>query len=168
MTSSAGKAEVHLSVELDDLPPVTLLPPRSSRNGPARQRRREKRAAARQASEKEVPTLVATVEVADEEPDKNEGIAEEAIIGKSDATADVAEEVRTNKDCKELVDEFCPDEEFDLVAIEHDEENAEVFRISFIETSYTTLLNDNDNESYCLYKQLTSSTYLFVKPEIKI
>ena len=57
MTSSAGKAEVHLSVELDDAPLVTLL---RSRNGPARKRRREKRAAACEAVEKEVAGKAAT------------------------------------------------------------------------------------------------------------
>jgi hypothetical protein len=61
---------------------VTLLPPQSSRNGRARQRRREKRAAARQAAEKELPNKGAIAVVSAEESDMNNVIAEQAIIGK--------------------------------------------------------------------------------------
>ena len=98
----AGKAEVHLSVELDDVPPVTLLPPRASRNGPARQRRREKRAAARQDAEKELPNKGATVEVSAEEPDMNKVTAEHAIIGKSE----LLKESELTKSVKNLLVSF--------------------------------------------------------------
>ena len=82
MTSSAGKAEVHLSVELDDAPLVTLLHPRS-RNGPARKRRHEKRAAACEAVEKELFSKAATVELSAKESDMEKVIAEQAAVGKS-------------------------------------------------------------------------------------
>ena len=158
MTSSAGKAEVHLSVELDDVPPVTLLHPRSSKNGPARQRRREKRAAARQAAERELPNKGATVEVSAEEPDMNKVIAEQAIVGKSgsDATVDVAEGVRIENGCEELVDEFCPDEEFNFEASEHEFENFEVFKISFSDKGWS-----NMKESQILNEMQLSLDYTF-------
>ena len=50
LTSNAGKASINLSVDLEVLPQEVLPPPpKHSRNGPARLRRREKRAAARKA-----------------------------------------------------------------------------------------------------------------------
>ena len=89
---------------------------------------------------------------------------EHAIIEKlgSDATADVAEEVRTNKDCEELVDEFCPDEEFNFVASEHDEENVEVFRISFIDEGWA-----NMDESQILIEMKLSLDYTFNLYKVK-
>ena len=164
MTSSAGKAEVHLSVELDDVPPVTLLPPQSSRNGPARQRRREKRAAARQAAEKELHDKGATVEVSADEPDMKV-IAEQAIIEKSgsDATVDVAEGVRIDKECEELVDEFCPDEEFNFEASEHEFKIFEVFKISFSDKGWS-----NMNESQILNEMQLSLDYTFNLYKVKI
>ena len=54
MNSNAGKAEVHLSVELGDAPPVASHGYfQRFRDLQARQHRREKRAKAREASEKQ-------------------------------------------------------------------------------------------------------------------
>ena len=132
MTSSAGKAEVHLSVELDDAPLVTLLHPRS-RNGPARKRRREKRAAVCEAVEKEVAGKAATVKVPAKESDMEKIIAEQAAVGKSesDATVHVVEGARIDNGCEDIVHEFCPDEDFNVETGDHVVENSEVFKMSF-------------------------------------
>ena len=60
LSSNAGKATLHLQVDLGVLsqePPPLHPPPKEARNGPARLRRREKRAAARVVHAEEALTL---------------------------------------------------------------------------------------------------------------
>ena len=114
MKSEAGRALITLSVDLGHvLSAEDQLPPSRHRNGPARQHRREKRAAARnekQSADKvEVNENDVTEKVA-EEPTVEHSTAEEAMGN------GIAEKVNTMKDAakvenmRDLDDEVCPDE----------------------------------------------------------
>ena len=120
--SEAGRASVTLSLDLGHvLSGQDQLPPSGHRNGPARQRRREKRAAARserlsaenvEVKEKE------SAEKVEEEPSIANSAAEEAKrietaakaneLGVLDVEKKTAEEVDLS--IKDLEDEVCPDE----------------------------------------------------------
>ena len=113
--AKAGKAYVNLSVELEH--PAGCDHPQNhrSKNGPARQRRRLRRAAAREAEN----AVVVDSEVAKETVGNKVGdIAEEASTEKTSTTKNVIED---------LVDEFCSDEEYQKEV----EENSEIFKLTY-------------------------------------
>jgi hypothetical protein len=101
--SNAGKAEVNLRVELGDVscPPAQHPHQRWPRNGPARQRRRVRRAEEREAAKAEENAEVNTEEV-------TEGLendpAEKAMVLPANDTTNKSETLR---------DEFCSDESFE-------------------------------------------------------
>jgi ferredoxin-like protein FixX len=118
--SEAGRAFVTLSLDLGHvLSEQDQLPPSGHRNGPARQRRREKRAAARienlSAENVEVKDKESAEEV-EEDPSNNNSTAEEAKRVESAVKAnelsnlekETAEKVEVP--VKDLKDEVCPDE----------------------------------------------------------
>ena len=72
MKVDSGKAEINLCVkDNDEIPRIPLPYPRQSRNGPAQQRRREKRALACQQAEEAPGGTNVVSEVAEEAPAKN-------------------------------------------------------------------------------------------------
>jgi hypothetical protein len=157
MKSSTGKVEVHLSVELDDIPPVTILCPQS-RNGPARQRRREKRAAAREAKAAEEANSGKPAAV-EESIEKNNPIDDDSRIEKN--VAEVATDaatvnviVETDRDFEELDDEFCPDDEFDVEINELQDETAEFFKLTFSDQGWS-----NENEAKMLNETEKNFSY---------
>ena len=126
MKSLAGKAMVHLSVEVDD--DDQFQHRAQPRNGPARQRRREKRAAERDAA----------VVAADHSGDgpATEKVAEKSVIKdieKDTPTVNSTEKVKTAEETErvekakkkvsvventtvseaEVADEFCPNETYE-------------------------------------------------------
>ena len=119
LKSEAGKASVTLSL---DLGPVLAgqgpLPPRGFRNGPARQRRREQRAAARavKLAEEAKDNVESTEKVENATPIP---VAEEATEAKKNESAEKAKDPNTLKGEpagkaevieKKVDDEFCPDD----------------------------------------------------------
>jgi hypothetical protein len=116
--SIAGKAHVSLNVELDDNPADLDQHQHGngngSRNGPARQRRRLRRAAARQAEKatdavNEEEAENATVE---KENTENSSVAVKAIVDQPTSTT-------TDNVMGDLVDEFCSEEEYRKEIGEH-------------------------------------------------
>ena len=90
---NAGKAHVNLSVELEH-PAGGDHPRHGSKNGPARQRRRLRRAAAREAEKAVIVESGASKETVN---DKVDDIAEKATIDKSTTIENIVED---------LMDEF--------------------------------------------------------------
>ena len=148
--ANAGKALVNLSVELEhhadcDHPQHVNLH-NGSRNGPARQRRRQKRAATREAEAVEKAVTehdVAVKVIVDGKDTVNPNIAEEA---KAEATENIIEEV---------IDEFCSDEEYSR----KEEESSEIFKLIF---------NDScKNENEILEEIKKNLTYTFNYYKVK-
>ena len=89
LSSNAGKASLHLRVDLGVLSQESPPPPKQTRNGPARLRRREKRAAACRANAKEAEaTLTAEEREVLEwaEKAKTKAVAEKAIVPVEEST----------------------------------------------------------------------------------
>ena len=103
--------------------------------------------AAREAVEKELAGKAATVEVSAKESDMEKVIAEQAAVGKSesDATVNEAEGARIDNECEDIVDEFCPDEDFNVETGDHVVENSEVFKISFSDKGWSKM---NENQIF--------------------
>ena len=106
--SNAGKAEVNLRVELGDVscPPAQHPHHLRPRNGPAKQRRRMRRAAEREVQEAAQATETAKV-IAEEATQTvgNGGQAEGAVLPEKDTAIANESEI--------LRDEFCSDESFE-------------------------------------------------------
>ena len=118
LSSNAGKASLHLCVDLGVLSQES--PPTQTRNGPARLRRREKRAAARKANAEEAEaTLTAEEREVLEwaEKAKTKAVAEKAIVPVEEST-DVEPkkteqvEKETQTSAVEVTDELCKDSEY--------------------------------------------------------
>ena len=133
--SEAGKAVINLTVEVD----VPLQPQRSAqpRNGPARQRRREKRAAARDAAEQTALAEEAAKNVPNPASEKDEVIVVKKVdpnlhvtetdkmVAKETTTAEEVTNRKENSNSKvhvagkaafplsEVQDEFCPNKSFE-------------------------------------------------------
>ena len=122
LTSNAGKASINLSVDLEVLPQEVLPPPpKHSRNGPARLRRREKRAAARKADAEEAEAKLTTEEKEVLElaaNAKNKVMVEEAIVSAKVATnlapkkSAQVEQQQSKASAVEVTDEVCSDSEY--------------------------------------------------------
>ena len=119
LKAEAGKASVTLSVDLGHvLSEHDQLQPRGPRNGPARHRRREKRAAARAEAEKASAEGVKAKdfkidEKAEQVFDANGSATEEVAALNSAAKAKEQDDKPTEKvvePVEELKDEVCPDE----------------------------------------------------------
>ena len=120
LSSNAGKASLHLRVDLGVLSQESPPPPKQTRNGPARLRRREKRAAARKANAEEAEaTLTAEEREVLEwaEKAKTKAVAEKAIVPVEEST-DVEPkkteqvEKETQTSAVEVTDELCKDSEY--------------------------------------------------------
>jgi vacuolar-type H+-ATPase subunit F/Vma7 len=125
-SSNAGKVSVILRVDLGVLEelhgPHGHLPPNLSRNGPARQRRRERRAAARSANAEEAEAALSAEEqevlemaarAGSRSPVQQVNVPEK---GSKDVETEKAQDV-TAKETKasaiEVADEVCKDSEYD-------------------------------------------------------
>ena len=151
MKCGSGKIEVHLSVELHEAHADQPLRPQA-RNGLARQRRREKRAAAREiaAAAEAIMEKAGAVEEPVAKPSDKEIVAEkvtlrEATSDGSDATAKEAIENETGE-FEEICDEFCPDEDFYNDVDKPMEESSDVFKINFKDYTKTKPPEKNDNQ----------------------
>ena len=135
----AGKVKVNLSVELDN--PYDGEKPQHriqncSRNSPARQRRRMRRAEAYSAANEKSDDV--KVEVTEEETDAlekevkgNETDAAEALVKATD---------NTENDIEDLIDEFCSEEEYNNEA----EDKFEIFKVT--SRQFPDESNKNENE----------------------
>ena len=117
LKSEAGKAYVTLSLDLGHVHSDHGQPqPRGPRNGPARQRRREKRAAARADAEKASVAGIKDDEIAEKAEEvcpTNGSAAEEAADVNSAAKAKEHNEKpieKVEEPVDDLRDEVCPDE----------------------------------------------------------
>ena len=120
LKSEAGRAFVTLSLDLGHVHSGQGEVPREPRNGPSRQRRREKREAARAAEKKaaENSGTLPAVE-ADKELEPEENVEETSPVEKSDAeeapeleaklTTEKATETTEEVIIPLIDDEFCPD-----------------------------------------------------------
>ena len=138
--AEAGKASVSLHVNLGDvLPPEFLQQHRhGSRNGPARQRRRERRATARKEKAKSAVEAneVVELEVVEETStdstthDTTEAIGLE-VVEEIASSSNVTEASEFGATLREVHDEFCPEDLFkgNENVDKLTNENSEVFRI---------------------------------------
>ena len=120
LKSEAGKAYVTLSLDLGHVHSDHGQPqPRGPRNGPARQRRREKRAAARADAENalaegvEEAKDIQQTEKVEEVLANIDSAAEGAAVSNSAAKAKESDEIpieNVENSVKDLEDELCPDE----------------------------------------------------------
>ena len=121
LSSCAGKASLNLRVDLGALQDGPHHPPNHSRNGPSRQRRREKRAAARVADAEEAVAALSVeerevLEIA-EETVSNSTVQESNVPGKGSEEAaiekvEVVKPTATKASEAEVVDEVCTDSEY--------------------------------------------------------
>ena len=115
--SNAGKAIVTLQADLGDLPPIPHIPPQGyhqrSRNGPARQRRRQRRAEARDAH----AAVIVAEQVSDAANVTEEIPAEEAE--KEIEVNKESETVEAENTVFNLKDEFCPDIIYEEIGPDH-------------------------------------------------
>ena len=104
--SEEGRAQVTLNADLGHLGPVVSPSQHPhGRNGPARVRRRERRAAARQSEEASTETVdkyAAATQTTEEVLDR-----EQQVVGE-----DTTEKVDDGKVAEEVTDEFCPNREY--------------------------------------------------------
>ena len=101
-----------------------------SQNGPARQRRRDRRAAEREAA-------LAEEAVAKEKDEESSGVTENVDTIKNSET----------KAAEDVSDEFCPDEQYELVEKLLTNDNSDIFRVIFSDiTSQDEEILDNLNE----------------------
>ena len=121
----AGKVKVNLSVELDnpdegEKPQLWIQ--NLSKNSPACQRRRMRRALARSATNEESDDV--KVEVTEEETDA----VEEEVTGKETDAAEALVKAtdKIEYDIEDLLDEFCSEEEYNKEA----EDNFEIFKVT--------------------------------------
>ena len=107
LKSNEEKAEAHLSVELEDAPVI-----QKSRNGPSRQRRRERRAAARKAEKAtervNVDTIVAVE--ASNVPTVEENVANSNVENIVETNKNATIDKKIHEDQILLQDEFCSDQ----------------------------------------------------------
>ena len=119
-SSNAGKVSVILRVELGVLEEGPKLPPNPSRNGPARQRRRERRAAERvaKAEEAEAALSVEEQEVLEMavKAIKEVNVPEKGLTDVESETVQDVSAKATKAFELEVVDEVCNDSEFELKA----------------------------------------------------
>ena len=121
-SSNAGKVSVILRVDLGVLEEGTHRPPNLSRNGPARQRRRERRAAARSVNAEEAEAALSAEErevlgmaarAGSQSPVQQVNVPEK---GSKDAETEKAQDVTakaTKASAIEVADEVCKDSEYD-------------------------------------------------------
>ena len=120
LSSNAGKASLNLRVDLGALHDGPHHPPDHSRNGPSRQRRREKRAAARVVDAEEA---VAALSVEEREvldiAEKAKSSVQQANVpeeGSKEVEVEKVENVNpmeTKASAREVVDEVCMDSEYE-------------------------------------------------------
>ena len=141
--SLAGKAHVSLNVELDDNPADLDQHQHGklrngSRNGPARQRRRLRRAAAPQAEKAEEAVTEEEAENAtvDKESTEISSVAVKAIVNQTTSAT-------TDNVMGDLVDEFCSEEEYTTEIEEH----LETFEVIYHDSgkSENEILNETKN-----------------------
>ena len=140
-SSNAGKVSVILRVDLGVLEEGPHLPPNLSRNGPARQRRRERRAAARLANAEEAEAALSAEEqellemaarAGSQSPVQQVNVPEKGSKdvetvkaqnvpekGSNDVETENAQDVTDNSKATktsaiEVTDEVCKDSEYDL------------------------------------------------------
>ena len=121
LSSNAGKASLNLRVDLGALHDGPHHPPNHSRNGPSRQRRREKRAAARVVDAEEAVAALSVeerevLEIAEEVVSKSP-VQESNVPGKGSEEAaiekvEVVKPTATKASEAEVVDEVCTDSEY--------------------------------------------------------
>jgi hypothetical protein len=132
LSSCAEKASLNLCLDLGALQDGPHHPPNHSRNGPSRQRRREKRAAARVADAEEAVAALSVeerevLEIAEETVSKSPVKAsnvpgkgsEEAAIEK----VEVVKPTATKASEAEVVDEVCTDSEYESRTPQKDTED---------------------------------------------
>ena len=122
LSSCAGKASLNLCVDLGALQDGPHHPPNHSRNGPSRQRRREKRAAARVADAEEAVAALSVeerevLEIAEETVSKSP-VQESNVPGKGSEEAEiekveVVNPMATKASAVEVVDEVCTNSEYE-------------------------------------------------------
>ena len=134
LSSDAGNASLNLQVDLGSLHDDGLRlhqhPHNHARNGPARQRRTEKRAAARKAeaeqaeaalTEEEKEVLDMAERAASKSP-VHEALKPEEGSKEAEDEKDVAVEKSSNKStqtsAKEVVDEVCPNSEYEFKSLD--------------------------------------------------
>ena len=135
--SNGGKAEAHLSVELGDAPAVANQV-NQRRNGPAQQRRRERRAAAREGDK--------VAEEANVQPTT----AEEAVENVADAENFVAEKANNSEEegnIDIISDEMCSDRSY----LEKDDDKETFVENLVFTTSSKESLEDQDIENLLDY-----------------
>ena len=129
----AGKAEINLCVkDIDEPPRIPFSYPRQSRNGPARQRRRERRALARQQAEEASGETNVVNEVAVEASAKNVTAVDSSSksVVNEDKSCSNQNESSEKVDLVEVSDEFCSNA--DYVKNEPSSRNATVKQFSVL------------------------------------
>ena len=129
---NAGKAEINLCVkDIDELPHIPFPYPRQSRNGPAQQRRREKRALARQQAEEASGETNVVDEVAVEASAKNvTAVDSSKSVVTEDQSSSNPNKSSEEVDPVEVSDEFCSNA--DYVENESSSRNAKVKHFSVL------------------------------------
>ena len=131
----AGKVKVSLSVELDNPDggeqPQHWIQNSGSRNSPAQQRRRSRRAAVRSAAKEETDDVKTEVteketDVADVDVTGKETDAAEAQVKGNIEDLDVTETENTETIIEDFIDEFCSEEEYKKEV----EDNFEIFQVT--------------------------------------
>ena len=102
------------------------------------------------------------MEVSANEAAMEKVIAEQAAVGKSesDGTVNEAEGARIDNECEDIVDEFCPDEDFNVQTGDHVVENSEVFKISFSDKGWSKM---NENQILKETELSLDNTFNFYK-----
>ena len=150
LKSNGGKAEVHLSVELGDAPPVASHGYfQQSRDGPSRQRRRETRAKAREASEKEgiVSQKVAEEATATGTSLEDSAVSPEKATEKSDKIDDADNEAQEDTTSAEMFDDTLEKATYEILFEApkcEDSDIIECFKINYLdELKCNKIFNDD-------------------------